>query len=136
VNSISTSRATISALREHGVRRVLEFEARLRHSPLWDSSRAQIVGLVPPSLPGGGVDTTGFAPAILDSKNALLESAIADAGRCDVGVLAQPEVAPNDFFPHTGLDRERGSARARDSAAIGLRTARAQRRYSPSRAHP
>jgi hypothetical protein len=47
--------------------------------------KAQIVGFVPPSLPGGGVDTSGFAPTALDSRIAQLESAVDDAGRVDGG---------------------------------------------------
>lgn len=47
--------------------------------------KANIVGIVPQSLPGGWVDATGFTPTTLDSKVALLESALAEAGRTDSG---------------------------------------------------
>jgi probable F420-dependent oxidoreductase len=46
---------------------------------------ANIVGIVPQSLPGGWVAASGFTPAALDSRVALLESAISDAGRTDGG---------------------------------------------------
>src|SRR5438477_3550612 len=47
--------------------------------------RANIVGIVPQSLPGGWVDASGFTPTALDSRVALVESAVADAGRTDGG---------------------------------------------------
>jgi probable F420-dependent oxidoreductase len=47
--------------------------------------RAQIVGLVPPSLPGGGLDPEKFAAAAMDRKIAALDAAVADAGRLDGG---------------------------------------------------
>lgn len=47
--------------------------------------RAQILGLVPPSLPDGGLDADKFSAEAMDAKIAALESAVADAGRTDGG---------------------------------------------------
>ena len=47
--------------------------------------RAQILGLVPPSLPGGGLDPDKFSADAMDAKIAALEAAITDEGRTDSG---------------------------------------------------
>ncbi len=47
--------------------------------------RAQILGLVPPSLPGGGLDPDKFTAEAMDAKIASLEAAITDEGRTDGG---------------------------------------------------
>jgi probable F420-dependent oxidoreductase len=47
--------------------------------------RAQILGLVPPSLPRGGLDPEKFSAEAMDAKVAALEAAVADAGRTDGG---------------------------------------------------
>ncbi len=47
--------------------------------------RAQILGLVPPSLPGGGLDPEKFSADAMDAKIAALEAAITDEGRTDGG---------------------------------------------------
>ena len=58
-----------------GGQRMLRFAAR----------NADIVGLVPQSLPGGGIGSSGFARAALDSKIAVFDSAVSEAGRTDGG---------------------------------------------------
>jgi probable F420-dependent oxidoreductase len=47
--------------------------------------RADIIALVPQSLPGGGLDVAQFAPEAMDRKIALLDAASAKAGRMDGG---------------------------------------------------
>lgn len=47
--------------------------------------RAQILGLVPPSLPEGGLDPDKFTAEAMDAKIAAVESAVAEAGRTDGG---------------------------------------------------
>jgi probable F420-dependent oxidoreductase len=47
--------------------------------------RAQILGLVPPSLPGGGLDPDRFSAEAMDTKIAAFESALANEGRTDEG---------------------------------------------------
>lgn len=47
--------------------------------------RAQILGLVPPSLPGGGLDPAKFSAEAMDAKIAALEAAVTDEGRTDGG---------------------------------------------------
>jgi probable F420-dependent oxidoreductase len=47
--------------------------------------RAQILGLVPPSLRDGGLDSDKFSAEAMDAKIAALESAVADVGRTDGG---------------------------------------------------
>jgi len=47
--------------------------------------RAQILGLVPPSLPGGGLDPDKFSADAMDAKIAALEAAVAEVGRTDGG---------------------------------------------------
>jgi probable F420-dependent oxidoreductase len=47
--------------------------------------RAQILGLVPPSLAGGGLDPDKFSAAAMDAKVAALEAAVAELGRADGG---------------------------------------------------
>ena len=55
--------------------RMLRFAAR----------KADIVGFVPQSLPGGGVDSSGFARTTLDSRIATFDTAVTEAGRTDGG---------------------------------------------------
>ena len=47
--------------------------------------RARILGLVPPSLPGGGLDPEKFSAEAMDAKIAALEAAVREAGRTDDG---------------------------------------------------
>jgi probable F420-dependent oxidoreductase len=47
--------------------------------------KADIIGFVPQSLPGGGLDPVKFSAEAMDTKIALLEAAITDAGRMDGG---------------------------------------------------
>jgi probable F420-dependent oxidoreductase len=47
--------------------------------------RAQILGLVPPSLPGGGLDPDKFSADAMDAKIASFESALVSEGRTDGG---------------------------------------------------
>lgn len=47
--------------------------------------KAQIMGFVPKTLPGGGVDTSAFTAAVMDAMVAALEEALAEAGRDDDG---------------------------------------------------
>lgn len=47
--------------------------------------RAEIVGLVPPALGGGGLDPDKFAEAAMDAKIDALETALAEVGRTDDG---------------------------------------------------
>jgi probable F420-dependent oxidoreductase len=49
------------------------------------AKRAQILGLVPPSLPGGGLDPDKFSAEAMDAKIAALEAAISEDGRIDGG---------------------------------------------------
>ena len=49
------------------------------------AEKAQIVRIVPQSLPGGWVDGGGFAPESLDSRVRRFEAAVADSGRTDGG---------------------------------------------------
>jgi probable F420-dependent oxidoreductase len=47
--------------------------------------RADIIGFVPQSLPGGGLDPAKFSAEAMDTKIELLEAAVTDAGRVDGG---------------------------------------------------
>ena len=55
--------------------RIFRFAARTAH----------IIGVVPRSLPGGGLDLAEFAPTAMDTKVALLDAAVAAADRTDGG---------------------------------------------------
>lgn len=46
---------------------------------------AQIVGLVPQSLPDGGLDPEAFSEAAVDARIARLDAAVLDSGRTDGG---------------------------------------------------
>ena len=75
------------------------------------AARAQIVGLVPPSLPGGGLDRSKFSDAAMDAMIGALEAGIAAAARTDGGpergllvwdVMAHPgDVAVRGMSPET-----------------------------------
>ena len=47
--------------------------------------RANIIGFVPRSLPGGGLDATKFAAESMDRNIEVLETAVTEAGRIDGG---------------------------------------------------
>lgn len=47
--------------------------------------KANIIGIIPRSLPGGGIDRAEFAIECLDAKIKLLEAAVIEAGRTDGG---------------------------------------------------
>lgn len=64
---------------------------------------ADIVGFVPRSLPRGGLDVAEFGPAALDTKVALLDAAVAAAGRTDGG----PERSLLLFGRYASLDEVR-----------------------------
>jgi alkanesulfonate monooxygenase SsuD/methylene tetrahydromethanopterin reductase-like flavin-dependent oxidoreductase (luciferase family) len=89
--------------------------------------KADIVGFVPQSLPGGGLDQAMFAAAAMDTKVALLEAEIIAAGRADGGpersVLAftfynsMSDIPDDDWLPRD-LVAESPYALIGDVAAI------------------
>jgi alkanesulfonate monooxygenase SsuD/methylene tetrahydromethanopterin reductase-like flavin-dependent oxidoreductase (luciferase family) len=82
---------------------------------------AEIIGFVPRSLPGGGPDPDEFADVSKDAKIALLDEAVADAGRTDGG----PERSVLIFGRYVSLDAvaEGGSGAPVDAARHGRNVA-------------
>jgi probable F420-dependent oxidoreductase len=89
--------------------------------------KADILGFVPQSLPGGGLDPAMFAAAAMDTKVALLEAEVIAAGRTDGGpersVLAftfynsMSDIPDDDWLPRD-LVAESPYALIGDVAAI------------------
>jgi len=63
------------------------------------AQRANIIGFVPRSLPGGGLDDAKFAAESMDTNIEVLEAAVAEAGRTDGG----PERSILIFGLHSSL---------------------------------
>jgi hypothetical protein len=63
--------------------------------------RADIVGIIPPSLRDGGIDQTAFTVSAMDAKIGALETAVAASGRTDGG----PERSLLAFGIYPSLDR-------------------------------